>query len=97
MACRANSVLANISRELAKLAETAEGIDGICAELAPRMGALDKEYSVGLQSIDVLRQSLECLSVLIGNLAEQDTFSEEVPVELLKRSIYLEHIKALCT
>jgi len=96
MNTRTDQILSNIAKELAILADVADNIDQICAEIVPDSCVLLKSQSHGLQSVDLLRQTLECLSFLVDNLAEQNSFPSDIPVESLVKNIYLGRIRDIC-
>jgi len=96
MDTRTDRILSNIAKELATLADVADNIDQICAEIVPDSCVLLESQSHGLQSVDLLRQTLECLSFLVDNLAEQNSFPSDIPVESLVKNIYLGRIRDIC-
>lgn len=64
-------VLTNMATECDKLARLAGEIDAALGHLALSERGLDRSTCATLQQIDLLRQSLECISTYIEKLAEQ--------------------------
>jgi len=96
MDTRTDHILGNIAKELSTLADVADNIDRICAEIVPDSCVLLESQSHGLQSVDLLRQTLECLSFLVDNLADQNSLANEVPIASLTKNIYLGRIREIC-
>lgn len=65
------SVLANLATECDKLAGLAGEIDLALGQLALSEPGLDRNTRATLQQIDLLRQSLECISNYVEKLAKQ--------------------------
>lgn len=87
-----NSVLANLAVECDKLAALAGEIDRVIgrltfSECAPETGA-----SATLQRIDLLRQSLECVTEYLEELAEQVGDGLEVDPEQATRGLKLREL-----
>lgn len=64
------TVLENMARELDRLASLAGDIDTAVGRV-PISADLNGETLSALQRVDFLRQSLECLTLYVGNLAGQ--------------------------
>lgn len=63
-------VLGNTAHELDRLARLAARIDDVVGR-APATASPDGEVLAALQGVDLLRQSLECLTQYVANLASQ--------------------------
>lgn len=64
------TVLSNMARELDALASLAGNIDHALG-FVPMGSDIDRQTREALQKVDLLRQSLECFSHYVGNLARQ--------------------------
>lgn len=72
------TVLVNLAQELDRLASLAAAIDRAIGRL-PIATDMDGEALTALQRVDLLRQSLECLTHYAGSLAGQ--FNDTVVVD----------------
>lgn len=88
-------VLANTARELEVLASRAGGIDEAVGDmLASGEGA--RPPVALLQDVDMLRQAVDCVQILISNLARQELGPCEVCPVQAGEGIYLETIRSGC-
>ena len=92
---RLGHVLANAAREMEAMAAKASMID-------EAVGDLLVDYNGGrlpvalLQDVDLLRQSVDCIQILIGNLSRQELGDCLVCPELAGEGVYLEAIRKGC-
>ncbi len=89
-------VLANAARELETLATKASGIDEAVGDMLVHAGGETRLPVALLQDVDVLRQSLDCMQILIGNLANHGSCDCGIPNSDAARGVYLAAIKKRC-
>ena len=93
-------VLANTAREMQALAASAGAIDAamgdlIAAAATPSAGAA-RPCPVVLQDVDRLRQTAECLYILLANLARHQVGGGHVSARLAGERVYLEGVRRGC-
>ncbi|MAC76896.1 MAG: hypothetical protein CML66_02400 [Rhodobacteraceae bacterium] len=91
-----DATLRNIANELARLSAIAANVDEVMGDVIVKMGANDQEHVTALQDVDLLRQSLDCLVVLMGNLAEQQDVSLGVHTHEVGEGVYLRDLRDAC-
>ena len=88
-------VLANTAQELERLAAKASGIDEVVGDML--VAGKGARPSVALlQDVDLLRQSVDCMQILIENLAREQICDCQVPADGAMQGIYLESIRKAC-
>lgn len=88
--------LRNISNELARLSAIAANVDDVMGDVITKIGPNDAAHQSTLQDVDLLRQSLECLVVLLGNLADQQDVSMGVHAGNAGEGVYLRDLRDAC-
>lgn len=88
--------LTNISSELARLSSIAAHVDEVMGDVIMRLGPNDQEHLNALQDVDLLRQSLDCLVVLMKNISEQQDVSTGVLPEDVGEGVYLRDLREAC-
>ncbi|WP_428925840.1 hypothetical protein [Marinibacterium sp. SX1] len=88
--------LRNISNELARLSAIAANVDEAMGDVIVKIGDGDTEHQAALQDVDLLRQSLDCLVVLMGNLADQQDVSTGVLPAHVGEGVYLRDLRDAC-
>lgn len=88
--------LTNISSELARLSGIAAHVDETMGDVIVRLGPDDQEHLHALQDVDLLRQSLDCLVVLMKNISEQEEISNGILTEDVGEGVYLRDLREAC-
>lgn len=93
------SALENASQELERLAQKALAIDEAMGDAIAEADALEALPLELTQDVDLMRQSADCLHVLLSNLAALTAASSrspeqvEVEVEAVTQGVYLSAIR----
>lgn len=90
------TVLANTAQEIERLARVANAVDETVADLVAAPGPATPDQVERLQSVDLLRQSLECLGVLMRNLAEAESGETTVAPETAGHGLFLRDLRDAC-
>lgn len=88
--------LNNIATELARLSAIASQFDEVMGDAVMKLGPSGHEHMNALQDVDLLRQSLDCLVVLMKNIAEQQDVSSGVLPENVGEGVYLRDLREAC-
>lgn len=91
-----DATLGNIANELARLSAIAAMVDETMGDVIVKMGLNDQEHVTALQDVDLLRQSLDCLAVLVNNLAGQQELSMGVHTGEAGEGVYLRDLRDAC-
>ncbi|MGR3802775.1 hypothetical protein [Marinibacterium profundimaris] len=85
--------LRNISNELARLSAIAANVDEVMGDLVTKLPPDDMSHQAAMQDVDLLRQSLDCLMVLLSNVAEQQDVSSGVLAPDAGQGVYLRDLR----
>ncbi len=88
--------LTNIAAELTRLSGIASHADEIMGDVIVRLGPNDQEHLHALQDVDLLRQSLDCLVVLMKNISEQEEVSNAILPDDVGEGVYLRDLREAC-
>lgn len=88
--------LRNISNELARLSAIAANVDDVLGSAIGNSVGASNDHSTALQDVDLLRQSLDCLVVLVGNIANQDDIGAGVISREVGEGVYLRDLRDAC-
>lgn len=90
-------VLANAARELEAMHARADRLDEAVGDLLVTAGGAGaKPDAALLQDMDLLRQSLDCMHVLMRNLAREAAGASMVSRNSLADGVYLEAFRKEC-
>lgn len=90
-----DTILANVADELRAMAVAARSIDEAAGDMVAR-GPADAAPAAVLQEVDRVRQSLDCLHILMENLARAGCGRGAVAVADAADGVYLEAIRKRC-
>lgn len=88
------SALINAAREIERMADLARNIDEAVGSVSVSGGEFPLPQAITLQQVDLLRQSLECMTQFIGQIADQADDAHLVCVETAVQGIPLKDLAA---
>jgi len=88
-------VLANAAREVEVMAVKASKIDEAIGDMLVNCSAFGPQITL-LQEVDMLRQSVDCIQILIDNLSRQELGDCQICPEQVGEGVYLEAIRRGC-
>lgn len=91
-----NIMLRNMSNEIARLSAIAANVDHVMGDVVKSMQFNDAEHQSALQDVDLLRQSLDCLAVLLSNTADQQDVVKGVLSDVAGEGVYLRDLRDAC-
>lgn len=92
-----SAVLANVAAELEQLALKASEIDDAVGDvLASRSDEGGGIPVVLLQDVDLLRQTLDCLQILVSNISQQQDCEGSVCSSVVAEGVYLGAVRQRC-
>ncbi|MFN3954097.1 MAG: hypothetical protein ACK4LQ_06545 [Pararhodobacter sp.] len=83
------SVLLNAAREIERLSELAREIDEAVGTVSLSGAQIPLSQAQTLQRVDLLRQSLECMTEFIGQVAQQSNEGANICADAAVRNIPL--------
>ena len=90
-------ILANTARELEALASKTSAIDEMVGDmLVTGSGATSPPPVALLQDVDLLRQSVDCLHILLHNLSQGQACACVVSRDAAANGVYLERVRKAC-
>lgn len=90
------TVLHNTSTEVERLARIATVLDEVVGDLIAETDPAQRDRLALLQDVDLLRQSLDCLGVLMRNLADCPDQTGTVLPEKAGTGVYLHDLRMAC-
>jgi len=89
--------LANTAMAMAATEQRAQALDLAVADMIAREPRRStKELSMILQDVDLLRQEIACLTMVVQNASQEATGCDQVDTDAVLEGVYLDAVRTRC-